>query len=318
MAVAPVSGRSDDSVHQPQVPETLVVKNTFFEIVNQPATSEGRRSSSSVPASARFASIKCELPSVSSVSTLCRRTSDASLASMCSESTQVTESTEFSKSPALRNTFHREVSLVDDDDESVPGTAHCPSPIRDLNPADTPSMARSREVTHSTPPLAGLRHINVAAPGRTRLSTRAKAFTPSGHDNELESQIKSAVGAVQGAMVESGPVSRAEVSRLPQGWFVYVTMRPDRFLCKGWVLSRAREALVRATEASESLYILGYDSEPFAESPLGFEAVLAGMRDQASACWGMYSRGHCRRGTRCPWEHPSASWRLNVVVRPAH
>lgn len=300
-----VSAHSAHSMNPTPLSEHLVVKNTFLDVVEEPTTRQSRRNS--VPASARLASGTCSRSAASFSSKLCRPISTASVASMLSASTRASTCNDPCKSDVLAP-FDDDFS---DDESTAPTTPRCPPPaclkpqLKDAiaNPAATPGlMVPSVE----------------AGSGRTRLSTQANAFRPRIHETMFMAQLEVLVAAVQAALIESGCVNSVEVSRLPQGWSMTVLMRPERFHCKSWVLNRAKEALLQASNVSDSVYVLGYDSQPFAESPLGFAAVLAGMRDQANACWGMYSKGRCHRGINCHWEHPSGRWSLNVIVKPEH
>lgn len=70
----------------------------------------------------------------------------------------------------------------------------------------------------------------------------------------------------------------------------------------------AKSVLLESASTSQSVYVLGYEANPFVDSPcgIGFAATLAGMakKNQRLACWETYTTGCCPRGHTCKWMHP--------------
>jgi len=80
------------------------------------------------------------------------------------------------------------------------------------------------------------------------------------------------------------------------------------------LLTATKEALMRMPAEKDGVHVLGSHTQPFTPQPHGFSALLALMPDKSQACWEMYRKGFCSRGSACRWQHPTRSFPINVVV----
>jgi len=78
------------------------------------------------------------------------------------------------------------------------------------------------------------------------------------------------------------------------------------------LLSVAKSALVART--SSRITLLGTKAWPFVQTSTGFSAYFSEMVNRQTACWDSFMYGQCKRGRRCPWEHPANIVTLNFVV----
>lgn len=157
------------------------------------------------------------------------------------------------------------------------------------------------------------------AQARPRLRSTATCFSPPATTEdsvptEYFSQIRMVVAAVETSLLESNVVRNVEVSRTSSGFSIVVRLAPCHRGQPSPVLQIAKRVLLRACESSRNVYVLGYDAQPFAESPVGFAASLGIMEDEPTACWSSYSKGHCCRGRLCKWTHPTSRWTLNIMA----
>jgi hypothetical protein len=108
---------------------------------------------------------------------------------------------------------------------------------------------------------------------------------------------------------------KAEVQETPgKGWTLSCTVPASQMQSFEATTEFVGDALLKAAEASDGVYIVGYEAMPFAAlgSRPGFSATLALVPDEANACWDLLARGYCRRGCACRWQHPS--WQVTVEV----
>lgn len=149
---------------------------------------------------------------------------------------------------------------------------------------------------------------------KPRLSVAAKIYVPtsppalSPHTSEhckFTPQVQAAVEAAQMALFQTGLILTLTAHTVVQGWSVVISIRPEHFAYRERILSCAKQALLQAAEQSESIYVLGYCSRPFVLTPLGFKAQFAGMEDESAACWGVFAKGSCWKGSCCTWQHPT-------------
>jgi hypothetical protein len=113
----------------------------------------------------------------------------------------------------------------------------------------------------------------------------------------------------------SGQVS-AWKSPASKCWTIEMATQDDCGVYKDYLLTLAKNALYSATSESKSIYIMGYNAEPFFSKPEGFVAMLADMQNESRACWDYYTTGVCHRDCACRWEHPTCLMPINVVVKP--
>lgn len=163
---------------------------------------------------------------------------------------------------------------------------------------------------------SGLLRVALARP---RLRSTATCFSPPSITEEsvpIEhvSQIRMVMVSVETSLMENCAVRKVEVSRSSSGFCIVVDLDPRHRGQPSPVLQIAKRVLLRACETSQNVYVLGYDAQPFVESPVGFATSLGVMEDEQTACWSAYSRGHCCRGNYCKWTHPTRTWTLNIMA----
>jgi len=158
------------------------------------------------------------------------------------------------------------------------------------------------------PPLPG--HLGLAAPVPDHLGL-AEPLTQHRSFKEQTSQV---VGTMATAMAT---FAHAEVDCIEdrRGWSIIARVKPEDFWLSEQIITCAKHATLCATEASQSVYVMGYKTRPFRAKPHGFGAMLGILQDESEACWDVYCTGHCERGTSCRWQHPPVVKRLYVVVR---
>lgn len=116
------------------------------------------------------------------------------------------------------------------------------------------------------------------------------------------------------ALGELEAVSRVECRKECDGWIVVAHCDPSAFYHFERIQTVAKQALMDADEASECICVLGNKLQPFQPTPMGFFASLGSMNNPKKACWDVYSKGMCPRGSACLWEHPAMVEIVNLAV----
>jgi len=162
---------------------------------------------------------------------------------------------------------------------------------------------------------------------RVKLSSGAKAWTPGMSAQPVSSKLNApalvrdefdrVLTAGQAAFrgyPQITHVSRAESS---VGWSVTASIPLSAAHNAQVALSHAQNCLLAATERSTGVYIVGYESVPFAQSStgLGFTAQLAMVADEDAACWDLLKAGYCRRSCSCRWQHPAQYARVHFELK---
>jgi len=146
------------------------------------------------------------------------------------------------------------------------------------------------------------------APARGQaLHGSARPFVPSGKASEMHSllsSVKQALASVQG-------VAAVDVNIGPVGTLSTISIRLQASFAKrtqaDGVIAAAKSTLFELAASSESVYVLGYDSQkPFEEDArgFGFYTTMATMPSECTACWDLYQHGCCPRRKTCKWQHP--------------
>jgi len=163
-----------------------------------------------------------------------------------------------------------------------------------------------------------------ASGSHVRLSAKAKAWVPTGSSvpgaprpPEIQYQLLALLSYMKAVLAGTDCVQGVEATEGPLGWCVVAQVPSQDFHRKEQLLGLAKEALLQAAVESETVYVLGYRWRPFVATPLGFSAVLGGVRDPKQACWGLLKSGICRDGGCCRWEHPISKVTINVMVKLA-
>mmetsp|Transcript_142045 Transcript_142045/g.247466 ORF Transcript_142045/g.247466 Transcript_142045/m.247466 type:complete len:461 (-) Transcript_142045:57-1439(-) len=113
-----------------------------------------------------------------------------------------------------------------------------------------------------------------------------------------------------------GTTAEASENKELEGWSVEIGVKPDELATSSeYLLNIARNAIYCSADQSQSIYLMGYQTQPFIPSPYGFTATLGDMKDKSCACWDIYSRGSCHRDRMCRWQHPDYFVPVSVQVR---
>jgi len=159
------------------------------------------------------------------------------------------------------------------------------------------------------------------APSRTKLNTGAKVWAPNTRGGsslpmppDVKNQFAEIVAAAQAALMGCACFEQVGSIHREEGWFLHASCQQADLLSARGNLAIAKQAMLRASEKSGKIYILGYEKVPFAESAggLGFTAKLALVDDESAACWDLLTTGACCRGCKCRWQHPA--WQMSVSV----
>jgi hypothetical protein len=96
-------------------------------------------------------------------------------------------------------------------------------------------------------------------------------------------------------------------------WTIVMSAGAEGIMHTEALLSLMKNTLLSVN--GHGIYILGYGVNPFVPRPDGFTVVLGDMAAETRACWNFYSKGFCRKGCDCLWEHPQCSTPLNVIIK---
>lgn len=86
-------------------------------------------------------------------------------------------------------------------------------------------------------------------------------------------------------------------------WTFICRILPEHIEYQDKLIALAKEHLWCACEASDTIVLDSFCTEPFRPKVRGFTARLSPMPDQDVACWDMYATGSCTRPC-CKWQHP--------------
>lgn len=167
-------------------------------------------------------------------------------------------------------------------------------------------------VVEATPSVAG---------ASTKLDGKARAFQPGctatscivdGSSGNGTSDVQDVLSSVRQAVMRTSGVADVDVNLGPAGTLATISIRLQfgtQPLHVQSVLASSKSALLQAAEASQSTYVLGYETpDPFQDdrNGSGFFATLATLPSawKCSACWDTYTSGSCPRRKTCKWNHP--------------
>jgi len=133
----------------------------------------------------------------------------------------------------------------------------------------------------------------------------APLFTPNckafGDANDVLASVKQLLMFAQG-------VASVDVQSSAEGTLATISIQVDTNVStKSKVIAASKLVLLEAAANSQTVYIMGYEAEPFKDlSESMFATMLASLPIawQHSACWETYSQGVCPRGKCCKWQHP--------------
>jgi len=278
----------------------ILEKNTFVTLEVAPRV-QRKRSSTSVPAGFKLVAQELTLPGAVTLPEKSVLPKVASLAALSSTTKDLSDSDAFSDVESTAWSSSSEALRVGDDEISA------------LKPTGA-GRAQVKLCELIAPPTV---------PERRRLSTRAKAFVSgadanarqSGSSKHFRTQVEAIMAAAQSAMLSMGLL--ASVCTTPTAGSLSVCARvlPGGASYAIRLLDSAKCALVKGVEQSTGIYMLGYQTNPFAGDANGFSATLCCVEDESTACWDYYAKGCCQRGCACKWSHAAFQMTLRVEVR---
>jgi len=102
------------------------------------------------------------------------------------------------------------------------------------------------------------------------------------------------------------------------GWTLTAYVKPDQLkLQEESLREMAQQAILDAAKKSQTVYVLGYMTRPFASMHMGFGCALTVIEDPHDTCWGSYSKGFCRSPGSCKLQHPKDQAGVNVMFKPS-
>lgn len=157
----------------------------------------------------------------------------------------------------------------------------------------------------------------MTSPPRLALRSQAEAWVPVVTEPIVRSlppsvkvQFAVIVAAGLGSLKKMTTVQRTSVQETARGWSVAGHVASSDVRSTQFTSTEA--ALLRAAEESSNVYVVGYEAEPFQSLTLcnGFKARLAFVENDQTVCWDFVSKGFCKRGCKCRWQHPV--WQVEV------
>jgi hypothetical protein len=307
---------------------TLVVRNTFFHFSQDEDDLESHGRSSSAPPTCRQGNCNKGDDESAIVSTSCGNFElDASASTV--------DDSDFDDSVSQSNTEHEDVSPPmttcesdsDDDIEAFPCHDAAPphlsseaaqqqldqmsdtvmgiwSKLRSIESSMEAEVQSPVEaVTEQSPPTPG-----PAAAGQ-QLSGKAPLFVPYSCNT---SEVHTLLASVKQALLCAPGVASVDVKLGPAGTLSTISIRLDSSTPNSMkvqsVIAASKAALLESAANSQSVYVLGYEADPFQEDGTGsgFATALATMPTawECTACWDTYSIGVCPRRKTCKWQHP--------------
>jgi len=297
----------------------LVIKNTFFDIIEDSGHRPVRRFST-LPLSWRYNSDgtdSCASDSEDGEEPLFQyASSDASTNgsprfkwASCASSECGDEATHESTDDGSAATLEVE------DEPSVADTARHAIEL-DALVSRTPDAANAELISVPVPATM----VPTGAPGVPPPPPAFAAPGPSQKKENMEPQekYKMVIDHVKGELMACKDlVLDVTLVNGAKGWSVTALVRTKQSQEKlDSLKERAQEAVLDAVEKIESLYLLGYNA-PFASMSTGFGCALAVMPDPDNACWERYSKGFCSSPGSCKFQHPKHQIGLNVFLQPS-
>jgi hypothetical protein len=126
--------------------------------------------------------------------------------------------------------------------------------------------------------------------------------------------VSSVVSAIEG--IPSCANVEATMKESSQCWTIELTPNADVRVNEENLLGMVKSILLSHSRVSKGVYMLGYAAKPFIPRPSGCMVILGDMTVETGACWDFYSKGRCRKGCECKWEHPSCSMPIDIVIKP--
>jgi hypothetical protein len=199
-----------------------------------------------------------------------------------------------------------------------PARCQCPSKNHEKNVLFSPSGLSTQSV------LPQYSHSPIKRIGsKERLNIKAAAFEPKSLEepeklqqfqHHFEKVVKMAVKALRGSEV----IASVGVQQEHREWCITIQVNSDGQMLSQQVLTYAQQELLKATESSKSIFVVGFSSpSAFTRNPQGFQCTLAAMENARHACWHLFKKGFCRHGEECAKQHPACEMPLRVRVETA-
>lgn len=314
----------------------VVVRNTFLHLSKVEEKTPELARSSSAPPTCRKAAFDDEDCDSASVSTRCQTLRTAVLSSLDDMDDRLSQTTNSERGGTSSPTpSHAEgqsltssdVKLCGDDAELTEKTRQ----IEEMSQRvmDIWSKLQSVETQASTTTSAASPHSDGAVvPSNTwawmpvqfapqwtpayvgfaqqKLDVKAPSFTPSckpcGDAHDVLDSVKQLLTFAAGVASVEIQESSAE------GTLATVAIKIDSNVSTiERVISTSQLVLLEAAANSQTIYVMGYEAEPFKElNESTFVTMLASLPAawNRTACWETYSMGTCPRGKSCKWQHP--------------
>jgi hypothetical protein len=135
---------------------------------------------------------------------------------------------------------------------------------------------------------------------------------------DFKLKVADFVTTVASALEDCPSCVRVETMRKESSkcWTIELTTKAEGRVNEEYLLSVIKSTLLSHSNSSQGVYMLGYAAKPFISRPNGCSVVLGSMAAETRACWDFYSKGLCRKGCACKWEHPDCSMPINIVIKP--
>lgn len=181
-----------------------------------------------------------------------------------------------------------------------------------------PAAAGASSPTLPSPPAEAEKEtVETPATSTTQQSTSISA-------RRVPTEVQSLLASAKSILMRIPGVVGVGVNMGAVGTLTTITVRLQpaslKSLLLQCVVTTLKSALLDLAANSQSIYVLGYEVQPFQDeaSGKGFATVLASMPPawECSACWDLYSKGACQRRKTCKWQHPGRNelQPLRVVV----
>eukprot|EP00427_Karlodinium_veneficum_P021706 CAMPEP_0169100880 /NCGR_PEP_ID=MMETSP1015-20121227/21328_1 /TAXON_ID=342587 /ORGANISM="Karlodinium micrum, Strain CCMP2283" /LENGTH=448 /DNA_ID=CAMNT_0009161861 /DNA_START=136 /DNA_END=1482 /DNA_ORIENTATION=- len=159
-------------------------------------------------------------------------------------------------------------------------------------------------------------HPSCTMPIRILVETsQLHAPIPSICDFKLK--VADFVHQVVSAVETSASCARVEATKKESSkcWTIELTPKADGRVNDEYLLSQVKSIMHTLSNNEQGVYMLGYAANPFVSCSTGCVVVLGDMVAETRACWDFYSKGLCRKGCDCKWEHPNCSMPINIMIK---
>jgi len=311
----------------------VYVKNTFLDVDESPEDGSSSKRCSSVPrswkpttcCSGSFSVTRSNSAAHSVVSTAASDGEFSDSALMLSDSDRMDS---YMTSTTDVASGGMEDSYMTSTTDAASGTMEVFSPVVSCGSLDwstsrlNPCAAEFRMSSPAEAFNMGVR--NPTNLSTTRLNPEARAFEPC--SPSLAAEVATVIDAAKLSLMSCEHIMRVKVTEEGASGTCVVAeicdLDSQAFLAHE-ILSMTQAALLQAAANSQSVYILGYATVPFAEfqeiDHVGFKATVGTVQthQQTTACWDTFQKGFCPRRATCRWCHPSESELvpLSVIVK---